>query len=80
MFWKILFNFKSVFAILLLWFVGRLFFRKKPAPAGNVQSNEDLESRIYRNVTKAIINGYEQARKDEEDAERHRGITDDSYE
>ena len=79
MFWKLLFNFKSAIAILVLWFVGRLFFRKKPAPAGPTRSSEDLEARIYRNVTKAIINGYEQARRDEE-SERHRGITDDSYE
>tara|TARA_Y100001973_G_scaffold66107_1_gene96668 strand:+ start:1271 stop:1504 length:234 start_codon:yes stop_codon:yes gene_type:complete len=76
--WKLLFNFKVLIAMALLWFVGRLFFRKKTKPTK--VSESDMEQRIYKNVTKAIINGYNQARRDEDEEEKHRGITDDSYE
>tara|TARA_Y100001968_G_scaffold71379_1_gene62607 strand:- start:1301 stop:1534 length:234 start_codon:yes stop_codon:yes gene_type:complete len=75
--WKLLFNFKVLIAMALLWFVGRLFFRKKTKPTK--VSESDMEQRIYKNVTKAIINGYNQARRDEDEEQKHRGITDDSY-
>tara|TARA_Y100000817_G_scaffold296096_1_gene271360 strand:- start:418 stop:654 length:237 start_codon:yes stop_codon:yes gene_type:complete len=76
--WKLLFSFKALGVMVLLFFFGKFFFRSKTAP---VKSNEkDIEARIYRNVKRAIVEGYNQARSDEEEEQkRHQGIEDDSY-
>lgn len=76
---KYLLSFKVIIGVTFAMLISKFLFGRKKQPA---ISEKDLEGRIYRNVTKAIINGYNQAVQDEEQEERQRdfrGVTDDTF-
>ena len=57
---KLLLNFKTIFFICFGLLVTKWIFGKRI----NQPSNEELEKKIYNNVTKAIIDGYNIASKE----------------
>lgn len=75
MFWKMLFSMKALVGIVVLFFASKFFFRKKIKQSSNTPP-KNFEERIYQNVRRAVVEGYNSARHSERN---HKGIEDDSY-
>lgn len=59
---KMLFSFKMIGGLLVLALAGKFFLRSR-------SNQKATEESIYKNVSRAIYNGYERARKEEEEEE-----------